>query len=106
MRKLLLASMLSLSLASCATTGGTPTDTNAIIAQIQQTTAQICAFVPTAETVAAIIAAASGGAATPAVIGVASIANAICAAVTKPAAKRRGVPTVNGVPINGSFVSR
>lgn len=104
MRKILLASAIALSLSGCATTGGNPPDMNAIIAQIQQTTAQICSFVPTVETVAAIIAAGSGGGATPAVVGVASIANAICAAVTKPAAARRGVPTVNGVPVNGSFV--
>lgn len=72
------------------------------IAQIQSYTRTVCQFVPTASTVAQILAAGSPELAT----GIA-IANAICASVTSetmaegPTKKR---PTVAGVAIRGTFV--
>lgn len=101
MRKMLVIAALAMSLGGCATTGGAG-GTQAIITQIQQVATQACGFLPTANTVAAILAAAAGvpGAAT----GVEAIAAAICSQMTKPAAAKRGAPMVYGVPITGTFV--
>lgn len=96
----MLAMSLALPLGSCATMGGG--GTGGIVTQIQQLAAQVCGFLPTATSVAAIIAAAAG--LPGAVTGIEGIANAICAQVTKPTTARRGAPTVNGVLVSGTFV--
>lgn len=103
MRRLLMASAISGSLlfGGCATTGGI--DPNQI-AQIQEYTRLACSFVPTASTVAQIIAAMVGGQA--AVATAAQAAEAICAAVTSKSARRGHPPMAYGVRIRGEFVRR
>lgn len=90
----------ALLLGGCATTGSPSTAD--IIAQVRQAAVATCGFLPTIETVAAIIAAGN-----PTVVIAGTVASAICSAVTAstPLARRRGVlPTVNGVVIHGRFV--
>jgi hypothetical protein len=104
MRKLLLASSVALatSLGGCATTGGGGAfNLNSFIANVQADTNLVCAFIPTAETVANIFATGD-----PIVTTATAVANAICAAVapkTAGALKRSTVPTVAGVVIHGRF---
>jgi hypothetical protein len=89
-----------LSLGGCATTS-TPFDLNSFIAQVQTDTNAVCAFIPTAETVANIVATGN-----PIVATAGAVANAICAAVAPPkTAGRLGatVPTVAGVVVHGRF---
>jgi hypothetical protein len=77
-----------------------PGGLDALIKQVQSITQQACAFIPTAQTVANILAAGQ-------LNGAFVIANAICAAVVAPPdATRRRAPMVSGVPVNGSFVRR
>jgi len=104
----------SLALAGCVTNGtgsgtATPTPTTsagqqaaAIIGKVQSTTAQICKFVPTAQTVANILASLGVSSASQ----LTDVATQICSAVG-PAGSlkaRRGVPTVAGVPVRGTRV--
>jgi hypothetical protein len=103
LRKILLAAPLVglLSLGGCATTG---TNVNAVIEQVRQVAVATCGFLPTVETVAAIISAGN-----PLVSGASAVANAICAAVAsippRTAGRRGGaVPTVAGVVVHGRFV--
>ena len=114
MRKFLASTVVagSLLLGGCATTGtgidpitGQPIATE--IANVQALAVQICAFQPTEATVAAILATLVPGAAPVATV-ITQAAQAICAAVASPAGRLRGAawPEVNGVPINGHFVSR
>ena len=102
MRKFLIGTSLAavMSFGGCATTSST--DIAATIAQVQQIAVQICAFIPTAATVAGILATGN-----PAVATASAAAAAICAAVTpaKAAGKLRGVPTVSGVVIHGRFIN-
>jgi len=95
--------LASLALGGCATTGGGQQSPEDIVAQVQKTTAQICSFVPTAATVAALV---SGG--NPTIVSATALAQAICAAVTRPKARAKGaaIPTVNGVAIEGRFIRR
>jgi hypothetical protein len=112
LRKLTLAAVAasSIALGGCATTGSAPTDITSFVAQVQATTSAVCAFVPTAETVASIIST-LGGPAGATIVGTANgIASAICAAVApvKAAGKlHRAVapPTVAGVVIHGKFLN-
>lgn len=101
MRKLMLSATTALFLSGCATTGTGGLDIPGVIAQVQSITASVCMFIPTAETVAGILAAGNP------ILGTATaVADAICAAVTKKGA-RLGVgaaPTVAGVPIHGTFL--
>lgn len=114
MRKLLLACCLVLPLSGCAAlqsffgniTAATPTQ---LVQDVQNAAITTCEFIPTAETVANIIALNN-----PVLATASGIANAICAAVTQkgpvPVSLRRTVnrnapvPTVSGVPIHGQFV--
>jgi hypothetical protein len=102
---------VTLSLGSCATTGGiTPSSVQSVIASVQSAAVQACGFLPTASTVSAILASfVPGGSAVEA--SVASVAQQICTAVLPLKAKlgkRLGgiaPPTVNGIVIHGRFVS-
>ena len=99
MRKFIIAAALAgTTLFSGCTTGSiTPT---VVVTDVQQATVALCAFLPTALTVANIIAAGN-----PALATATEIATAICAAVTPKAAIRNGaVPMVGGVPVAGRFV--
>ena len=85
------------------------------VVQIQASTVKACGFLPMAETVGALIAVNSPASA-PGIATVALIANKICAAVTKVRPIRLvqagmssatpGLPTVDGVVIEGEFVER
>lgn len=87
MKHFMLVSMLGIILAvgGCTSVpnpgggGGTTTDFDAIIAQVQKYSQLACGFVPTAATVANII---SGG--NPGVMAATSIAQAVCSAVAPP----------------------
>jgi hypothetical protein len=75
------------------------------IAETQKTTQTICAFVPTAASVAGILSALYPAASAP--VGVATqVASQICSAVTAKGARRGGShqPTVAGVVVEGHFV--
>ena len=89
-------------LGGCATT---KEDIQSRIEQVRQAAVAVCGFLPTVDTVAAILLANN-----PAYITASAIANGICAAVTAPALKqlgpRRAPPVVAGVVIHGKFVSR
>jgi predicted small secreted protein len=107
MKRTILAAAVagSLALGGCATTGGTPINVQSFIEQVQAAASVACGFLPTAETVAQIIATGN-----PIVTTAGDVANAICKAVTVPpstppavAARLRaaGPPTVAGVVIHG-----
>lgn len=74
---------------------------------VQDKAVALCGFLPTAASVAAMLAASN-----PIVTGVIGIATAICQAVSASQApglsltSMRGLGTVNGVPIEGSFVGK
>ena len=95
--------VLFLTLGGCTTTGGVSPDAKAFLEQVRQSAVAVCGFLPTIDTVAAIIATGN-----PIVATVSGLANAICAAVTAlpPVQLRRGAapPTVAGVVIHGKFV--
>lgn len=104
------AAMLgALSLGACATTPGSsvPTIDPAVISQVQNTTAQVCGFVPTVQTVQSIAASFfTDGSLINSVVT--QVENAICAAVKPKASARRMVsrPMVNGVPVEGYFLAK
>jgi len=96
LRKFMLAGAVALSLGGCA-----GVDTATVISQVQQATVLACGFLPTATTVANILAAGN-----PAVSAVSAVATAICTAVTSKGVRRGGaIPNVNGVDVHGRFVS-
>lgn len=121
MRTLLLATLpLALGLGACATDPITgqpevvvpipsviatnPSVTN-VVTQAQDIAVRVCGYLPTAETVANIVTTFTG---TPPGLDLATtIADQICAAVTKQGVRRgaTAVPMVNGVPIQGRFVA-
>jgi hypothetical protein len=113
MRKILLASVVILPLGGCIQTVDTYTPAvspvvSAIISvapeQVQNYAVAACGFLPTAQTVANLVAVWTG-AQVPDVAR--QIAAEICAAVTapKPATRRaRSVTVLHGVPITGAFV--
>jgi hypothetical protein len=111
-----LAAMISLG--ACATippvsTGGgvsiPPSIGGVTVQQIQDAAVKACKFVPTAQTVAGIIASFfPGGSAANDVVSV--VVNSICSAIAPTAAqakfgpRRAGPPTVAGVRVQGYFV--
>lgn len=70
------------------------------IADAQAAAVKACSFLPTANTVANIIAAGS-----PALNTASAIGDAICAAIAPKAGVGAGKPTVVGVPIEGQRVN-
>ena len=100
-RKSLIAGALAMSLAGC---GATNPLTGAPItaADVQSAAVAACGFLPTAATVANIIAANNSTLTTAT-----SVASAICAAVVGAKGGRLGgaTPNVNGVQVHGRFVS-
>lgn len=105
MRKLLLSSVFAVTLAACSSMGGAPLNLADFIAQVQATTSAVCSFLPTAETVANIVATGN-----PIVTTAGAVANAICAAVVpaKQAARQNRTaapPIVAGVVIHGKFLN-
>lgn len=110
LRKLLIASALSSALlvSACATNPDgsvrlptIPTLNSSQVSQIQSGVAMACSFVPTAQTVAAIIATFAGGS------GVVDVAGAaikgICAALTAKGVRRgTHAPVYRGVVIRGT----
>lgn len=92
LKQLLLVPLLALALAGCSVfEKASPT-----IGDVQGVAVKVCAFLPTAETVAAILAAGS-----PALTTSSAIANAICNAISPKAGPGAGRATVAGVPIEG-----
>jgi hypothetical protein len=71
---------IALGLAGCSLLPWHQGDVNAQVAEVQELTKKACSFLPTAQTVAAIITAGD-----PTVAGASAIAKAICDAVTKSA---------------------
>lgn len=103
MKNIAVISVLALSLAGCATSGGnsgapTTTQINDTVKKIQDYTRTFCRFVPTVQTIVSIFSAGAGSA-----IGV---ANDICAAVTTAPLADGGprAAKVKGVTIQGRFV--
>lgn len=100
MKSLLLAMALAVGLAGC----GPASDDGSTdpIATVQVLVEKTCSFVPTASSVAAMLAANN-----PAVQGTVAIATAICAAVTRksvtPGDGSDCYGTVNGVCVEGKF---
>ena len=112
MKRFLISTALACGLltSSCTTVPGVdPITGNPIateITNIQALAVQICAFQPTAATVAAILATFVPGAA-PVTEIINQVAQSICGAVTAKAYRRgarHGFARVNGVPIDGQFV--
>lgn len=108
MRKTMLAVATSFALSGCAGTlpGIDPsiqTNIDNTIAQVQSITTSACKFLPTAQTVANIIATFTGS---QSVVATASaIANSICNAVTAKSVRRGATrPMVRGVVLRGQFV--
>ena len=98
-------SALVFMLAGCGTTGGLNRDKlDQTIADIQAAATQICSFVPAVSTVSAILSATG----VPYVGMVPSIAEQICAAVTRRSGAAVPAVQVNGkmIPVRGRFVSR
>jgi len=96
MLHLMRAAVLALALALPGCAGGN----NATVQQIIEATRAACSFVPTIETVLALLNQAGP------FVDVLAIAKAICGAVTEPRARGAGPPIVNGVVIRGEFVRR
>jgi len=107
MRKYLIASVCAGSLLSGCSTVPTnlPAQVTGVIEQAQTTAVAVCAFEPTAETVAAIASALfpAGGPIATVALGV---AKAVCNAVTAKSAKRKGgnLVFVKGILVEGHFV--
>lgn len=105
MRRLLLSAALAASLSGCASVGGISPTAGSFIDQVRAATSAACAFLPTAETVANILATGN-----PLVSTASTIADAICNAV-KPKLvsgklRRATAPSVLGVPVHGKFLTR
>lgn len=110
-RKLLLIPVLagSLSLAACDPSDLDPTQSGSIASQVQAATRSICGFVPTATTIANVIATFTGGEGVVAIVSQA--AQGICGAVTSApksvrlkSGKRAKLAIYRGVAVHGSFV--
>ncbi len=92
---------IAAALAAAITIGGCASGGGSSVSSIQQAAVIACGFLPTAKTVADILAAGNALVST-----VDAVASAICAAVgTKNARRGGGVPTVAGVVIHGKFVN-
>jgi hypothetical protein len=71
-----------------------------VVDSIQDRTAALCRFIPTAQTISSLISLDYGS--------VVAIADAICKAVTEPSGTEAG-PTqreISGIPIEGHFIQR
>lgn len=100
MKKFLAISLVTVWLGGCAT-GPTSTQIDQTVAQVQAIAQQVCAFVPTAQTVLNIISALG----VPGVGIAGDIASKICTAVTSKSARRgAAAPKLYGVTIRGNFV--
>lgn len=102
MKRFLTIAALSLSLAGC-----NPDQIDKSYEKVQAAAVKVCGFVPTISTVAGVLAALTGT--TPAADVVKLAADKICAAVTKPsiqALESGYTPNVDGVPVEGYFVSK
>lgn len=102
MRMLLLAAVAGLALASCTTTD--PVTGEPVVMDVQSAARAACRFLPTAETVAGIIATGD-----PRLATASAIARAICDALSPdtPAGIMtllKAAPIVNGVVIRGTRV--
>jgi hypothetical protein len=101
MKKTALALLLALGIVGCNTT------TTTVEADVQTAAANLCGFVPELASIAAIITAAYGGAATEAQVS--TIAANVCKVVTPttstPAAEQWIYPDTN-VVIHGKFVAK
>lgn len=89
----------ALALSACGTMNPNPTTENQVD-QIIAITMQVCKFVPTAATVAALLG-------QPGFVSALEIANGICGAVKAPSQLRRGAvvqPSYRGVRIEGRFI--
>jgi hypothetical protein len=101
MRKSLFALVLALGVSGCATGKDPGIATADFLAKVRSTTEALCAFVPTAATVAGLF--------NVGFTAAGSVAAAICQAVLAAprsgigAKAKRSVPVVNGVPIRGYF---
>ena len=99
MRKLSIAAALAaaVTLGGCATNGGG----GASVASIQQAAVAACGFLPTAATVAAILAKNNAR-----ILDLIGTANAICAAVVPAphAGRMARIGAVDGVVVHGRFV--
>jgi hypothetical protein len=95
-RLLLLGGLL---LASCSTTQ--QNQANAIVTEVEAITQQVCAFIPTAETILSIVALGI-----PLLATAEGIADAICHAVTakKGVKGKFAIATVHGVRVQGHFI--
>lgn len=107
MKSIRLIALASTMLAAVSLGGCDNQQTAETIAQIQKGTQVACSFVPTAASVANILAALYPAAQAP--VGAATeVAQQICSAVTAKSARHGGssAPTVAGVVVDGHFVSR
>ncbi len=119
-KRIIISALFAGTLSGCATvpgavpTGGVAPSGNLVVTEVikvQALTVRLCAFEPTAATVAAILASLVPGAA-PVTALVSQIAQSICSAVTAPKIVAFGggapplPPMVNGVQIDGHFVRR
>ena len=116
MKKLFLIAALcgTVALAGCASTGTKPVpvvagniNIGATISAAEAAAVKVCGFLPTEQTITSILATFVPQTAVPISIGN-QIANMICNAVAPKASSRRrlSVPSVNGVRIEGAFVSK
>src|SRR5262245_20699144 len=100
--KLFRTAVLGLALAGCVTSAGcgagqlfTPPTS---VADVQADAVKVCSYLPSAETIVAII-----GLNDPTLSTATAIADAICGAITSRSARAGGVPRVKGVRIKGQF---
>ena len=95
--KVVVACVFALTMAACGTPKPGGSD---IVAQVTAQARALCKFVPTAETILALVATGQ-----PELAAAAGIANAICKAVAPTAGQQKapGTVAVAGVPIRGHF---
>lgn len=113
LKQLLLASTVvgSLALAGCGTTTGTTTLSEDQVSQIASLTKTACGFLPTAVSIANILAGGSG-----LVTSGSQIADLICKAATNQSLSKTGIKTLNipaninnqsvTIQVTGTFVAR
>jgi hypothetical protein len=102
--RLLLVATLALSLTGCSLFEGEGSLENRV-KEIQGYTVELCKYLPTAQSVTAIVTASN-----PAVSGGFAVAQAICVAVTRQASKatlyKDSCPKVNGVCVEGDYIEK
>lgn len=93
MRTVFFSLLIASTLPSCVTVDPD------VIGSIQDRTAAICRFVPTAKTISSLISLELGT--------VAAIAETICKAITEPrVVSAQQPPQVSGVPVEGYFIQQ